>query len=114
MPYLHTIEQVNECPIARAAELVGDLWVLLIVRDLMGGPKRFKNLQESLGSISPKTLSQRLKMLEETGLINREAFAEIPPRVEYSLTEKGLALSDVIEAIRNFGETHLPALVPQE
>ncbi len=113
MPYLHTVEDLDECPIARAAALVGDLWVLLIIRDLMDGAKRFKNLQESLGSISPKTLSQRLKMLEETGLLNREAFAEIPPRVEYSLTEKGLALADVIEAMRRYGEQHLPAPVPQ-
>ncbi|MBZ0278955.1 MAG: helix-turn-helix transcriptional regulator [Anaerolineae bacterium] len=113
MPYLHTVEEVNTCPIARAAELVGDLWILLIVRDLMTGAKRFKNLQESLGNISPKTLSQRLKMLEEAGLIHREAFAEIPPRVEYSLTEKGQALSDVIEAIRAFGEKYLALPVAQ-
>jgi DNA-binding HxlR family transcriptional regulator len=114
MPYLHNVDKSSVCPVARAAALVGDLWILLIVRDLMDGPKRFKNLQESLGNISPKTLSQRLKMLEETGLIHREAFAEIPPRVEYSLMEKGAALSGVIEAMRAYGEQYLPAPESQE
>jgi DNA-binding HxlR family transcriptional regulator len=96
------------CPIARTAELVGDTWTILIVRDLMSGAKRFGQLQESLGHISPKTLTQRLKRLESAGIIRREAFAEIPPRVEYSLTAKGSALHEIIEAMRCFGELHLP------
>ena len=96
------------CPIARTAELVGDMWTILIVRDLMSGPKRFGQLQESLGRVSPKTLSQRLKTLEYADILTREAFAEIPPRVEYSLTEKGRALSDIIHAMSDFGERYLP------
>lgn len=96
------------CPIARTAELVGDTWTILIVRDLMGGAKRFGQLQESLGHVSPKTLTQRLKRLESAGIITRQAFAEIPPRVEYRLTAKGTALHDIIEAMRGFGELHLP------
>lgn len=100
------------CPIARTAYLVGDVWTLLIVRDLMAGSKRFGQLQESLGSVSPKTLSQRLKLLETAGLLTRHAYAEIPPRVEYSLTEKGRALSDIIEAMKHFGEIHLVEAVP--
>lgn len=96
------------CPIARTAELVGDMWTILIVRDLMSGSKRFGQLQESLGHVSPKTLSQRLKTLENADLLTREAFAEIPPRVEYTLTEKGRALSDIIQAMSAFGEQYLP------
>ncbi|MCL4238830.1 MAG: helix-turn-helix transcriptional regulator [Anaerolineae bacterium] len=98
----------DHCPIARAADLVGDTWTLLIVRDLTHGSRRFSELEESLAGISPKTLSQRLKMLEAAHLISRHAFAEIPPRVEYALTEKGEALLPIIEAIKTFGEQHLP------
>src|SRR5215216_6124886 len=97
------------CPIARTAELVGDMWTILIVRDLMSGSKRFGQLQESLGHVSPKTLSQRLKTLEYADILTRHAFAEIPPRVEYTLTEKGQALSDIVQAMAAFGEQYLPA-----
>lgn len=96
------------CPIARTAELLGDTWTLLIVRDLMSGSKRFGHLQESLGHVSPKTLSQRLKALENADILTRHAFSEIPPRVEYTLTEKGFALSGIIEAMAAFGERYLP------
>jgi DNA-binding HxlR family transcriptional regulator len=116
-------EHYQPCPIARTAELVGDTYVILIVRDLMSGPKRFGQLQESLKDItpitasekihsvqiSPKTLSQRLKMLEAAEIISRRAFPEIPPRVEYRLTEKGQALSEIIEAMRQFGQRYLAA-----
>jgi DNA-binding HxlR family transcriptional regulator len=98
----------NFCPIARTAELLGDTWTLLIVRDLMSGSKRFGQLQESLGHVSPKTLSHRLKVLEQADLLTRTAFSEIPPRVEYTLTEKGEALSGIIEAMAAFGERYLP------
>lgn len=96
------------CPIARTAELVGDTWTILIVRDLMSGVRRFGQLQESLGHVSPKTLSQRLKLLEGAGIVKRHAYAEIPPRVEYALTTKGQALSHIIEAMKEFGEQYLP------
>ncbi len=99
----------DHCPIARAAALIGDTWTLLIVRDLTHGSRRFSELEESLAGISPKTLSQRLKMLEAANLISRQAFAEVPPRVEYALTEKGEALLPIIEAIKTFGERYLPA-----
>jgi DNA-binding HxlR family transcriptional regulator len=114
-------EHYQPCPIARTAELVGDTYVILIVRDLMSGPRRFGELQRSLKDIapvtttskthsvqiSPKTLSQRLKMLESAEIISRQAYPEIPPRVEYTLTEKGRALSEVLEAMRQFGEQYL-------
>ena len=104
------INNQSACPIARTAELVGDTWTILIVRDLMSGPKRFGQLQESLGHVSPKTLSQRLKTLEHADLLTREAFAEIPPRVEYTLTDKGRALSNIVDAMSAFGEKYLPVL----
>ena len=94
-------------PMARAMRLIGDMWTLMIVYNLLSGPKRFGVLLEALGNVSPKTVSQRLKMLEEIGFVERQAFAEIPPRVEYHLTEKGLALVDIMEAIQQFGERYL-------
>lgn len=93
--------------LSRAMNLIGDIWTLMIVFNLLGGPRRFGELLESMGSVSPKTVSQRLKMLEQKGFVERHAFAEIPPRVEYHLTERGRALIDVIEAIRDFGERYL-------
>ncbi len=94
-------------PLTRTIRLIGDVWTLLIVYNLMSGPRRFGELLDALGNVSPKTVSQRLKMLEEVKLVNRQAYAEIPPRVEYTLTEKGCALVHIIEAMREFGELHL-------
>lgn len=91
----------------RALRMVGDKWTLLIIYNLLSGTRRFGELLDAMGSVSPKTVSQRLKMLEEGSFVQRQAFAEIPPRVEYRLTEKGLALVDVIEAIKRFGEQYL-------
>jgi DNA-binding HxlR family transcriptional regulator len=95
------------CPIERTATLIGDRWSPLIVRDLAPGCRRFSELQRSLGGISPKTLSDRLRRLEEAGIVTRACFAEMPPRVEYGLTDKGLALLGVIESMREFGVTWL-------
>jgi len=95
------------CPIERTATLIGDRWTPLIVRDLAPGCRRFSELQRSLGGISPKTLSDRLRRLEEAGVVTRACFAEMPPRVEYRLTDKGLALLEVIESMREFGLTWL-------
>ena len=91
----------------RALRLLGDMWTLMIVYQLLSGPRRFGELLEALGNVSPRTVSQRLKMLEVSGFVQRQAFAEIPPRVEYRLTEKGLALLNIMEAIRQFAEQHL-------
>jgi DNA-binding HxlR family transcriptional regulator len=94
-------------PVGRAFRLLGDLCTLLIVNTLMTGTRRFGEVLEAVGNVSPKTVSQRLKMLEELGFVERHAFLEIPPRVEYSLTEKGRALADIMEAIKQFGERYL-------
>ena len=101
------LEICNTHPIGRAIRLLGDMWTLMIVYTLLSGPKRFGELLDAMGNVSPKTLSQRLKMLEEIGFVDRLAFAEIPPRVEYNLTEKGLALVDVIKAIDQFAMQYL-------
>ena len=98
----------NDCPIARTAELVGDFWTLLIVRDLGRQSMRFNGLLASLEGVSSRTLAQRLKALEQAGMVRCERFSEIPPRVEYSLTERGLALLPVVEDMRAFGQTWLP------
>src|SRR5436309_12576422 len=95
------------CPIARTAEIIGGKWTLLIIRDLASGVKRFNELERSLHGISPKTLSERLRYLEEEGIIIRQTFAEVPPRVEYSLTTKGRDLSIVIESMRSYGKRWL-------
>jgi DNA-binding HxlR family transcriptional regulator len=108
--HAQTTEQLETCathPVGRALRLLGDAWTLLIVYTLLSGTKRFGELLVALGNVSPKTVSQRLKMLEKIGFVQRQAFLEIPPRVEYRLTEKGLALVDIMEAIKQFGERYL-------
>lgn len=97
-------------PMERAIRLFGDPWTLLIVFTLLPGARRFNELRELMGHVSPKTLSLRLKALEEMQFVERRAFLEIPPRVEYHLTAKGQALGDVIGAIELFAEKHLSSL----
>jgi DNA-binding HxlR family transcriptional regulator len=95
------------CPVARTAEIIGNKWTPLIVRDLARGRRRFSELERSLIGISPKTLSERLKKLEEASVLTRRCYAEVPPRVEYALTTKGSALLPVIETMREFGTAWL-------
>ncbi|MBA3450754.1 MAG: helix-turn-helix transcriptional regulator [Chloroflexia bacterium] len=95
------------CPIAQTVALIGDRWTPLIVRDLAPGCRRFCELQRTLEGISPKTLSDRLRRLEEAGVVTRSCFAEKPPRVEYRLTDKGSALLLVVESMREFGASWL-------
>jgi DNA-binding HxlR family transcriptional regulator len=80
-------------------------WTMLVIRDLLGGTRRFSELRVSLSGISPKTLTDRLRDLEHHGLVERVVYAEIPPRVEYSLTPKGRTLKPVIEALATWGRT---------
>ncbi len=97
----------STCPVARTARIISGKWTLLIIRDLASGVKRFNQLERSLQGISPKTLSERLRSLEEEGIIVRQTFAEVPPRVEYSLTEKGHDLVDVVTCMRCYGNRWL-------
>ena len=89
--------------VSRALAVVGLKWTLLIVRDLMKGPLRFTEIERSLRYANPKMITARLRELEAAGLVSRTAYAEIPPRVEYALTERGRALRPVIEALRKWG-----------
>ncbi|MEN9337750.1 MAG: hypothetical protein RIQ41_64 [Candidatus Parcubacteria bacterium] len=92
------------CPVAHMAELLGDECTLLLIRDLLGGVKRFNQLELSLAPISSRTITNKLKMLEGHKLITRTAFKERPPRVEYELTKQGMKLSGLIEEMRKCGK----------
>src|SRR6201990_616269 len=99
----------RDCPVCRTAEIVCGKWTLLIVRDLAEGRSRFCELERSLGGISPRTLSLRLRALEEEGVVHRTTYPEVPPRVEDALTEKGRALVPIIEPSRVYGTEGLAA-----
>ncbi len=98
-----------ECPVLATARIVSGKWTLLVLRDLAAGPCRFTTLERSLSGISPRTLSQRLRVLEEEGVIARQVFPEAPPRVEYRLTAKGRDLAPIVQAMRLYGEQWLAA-----
>ncbi len=91
------------CPVCRTAEIVCGKWTLLLIKNLSEGHSRFCELERSLGGISPRTLSLRLRALEEEGIVARRTFPEVPPRVEYALTEKGRALVPLIDDMRAYG-----------
>ena len=96
----------TNCPVARALDLLGDRWTLLIVRDLLlDGPRRFSDFARTVAGSSPSILSNRLKRLEEVGLIERRFYSQHPPRAEYLLTPEGERLGPVLRALRQFGET---------
>ncbi len=97
------------CPVCRTAEIVCGKWTLLLVRDLAAGRSRFCELERSLVGISPRTLSLRLRALEEEGIVERQTYPEVPPRVEYALTERGLALLPIVDSLREYGEHWLVA-----
>jgi DNA-binding HxlR family transcriptional regulator len=97
------------CPVCRTADIVCGKWTLLLVRELAEGCSRFCELERSLAGISPRTLSLRLRALEEEGIVARSTFPAVPPRVEYALTEKGLALIPIIDGMRTYGERWLGA-----
>ncbi len=99
----------DSCPVCRTADIVCGKWTLLIIRDLADGRSRFCELERSLAGISPRTLSLRLRALEEEGIVERRTYAEVPPRVEYALTEKGRALVPIIEDMRTYGRRWLGA-----
>lgn len=98
-------EDVRCCPIEKTMRVIGGKWTILILRDLFSGTKRFGELQRSLPGISPKTLSERLKQLEAQSIIGREMYPEIPPRVEYTLTEKGKSLESILDDMRTWGSS---------
>ncbi len=99
----------SSCPVGCCAEIISGKWTILLIRDLAESSRRFCELERSLEGISPRTLSLRLRALEECGVVERHTYPEVPPRVEYVLTEKGRALIPVIEEMRNYGEQWLLA-----
>src|SRR3954452_4249571 len=99
----------DSCPVCRTADIVCGKWTLLVIRDLADGRSRFCELERSLAGISPRTLSLRLRALEEEGVVERTTYAEVPPRVEYALTEKGRALVPIIDSMREYGRNWLRA-----
>jgi DNA-binding HxlR family transcriptional regulator len=99
----------DTCPVCATAELVCGKWTLLVIRDLADGRSRFCELERSLAGISPRTLSLRLRALEENGIVERHTYPEVPPRVEYALTEKGQALLPLIDDMRSYGRKWLGA-----
>jgi DNA-binding HxlR family transcriptional regulator len=99
------------CPIERSVRVLEGKWTLLVLRELMGDTRRFSDLQRALPGVSPKTLTERLRTMEAQGIVHREIYPEVPPRVEYSLTELGRTLQPVMDALREWGEDHAPAQV---
>ena len=94
---------VKGCPIERTVNILDGKWTLLILRELFTGTKRFGELRSELTGVSPKTLAERLRVLEKQGIVERTIYPEIPPRVEYSLTTLGQTLNPIIEALRDWG-----------
>jgi DNA-binding HxlR family transcriptional regulator len=100
-------ESNSTCPVCRTAQVVCGKWTLLLIRDLANGCSRFCELERSLEGISPRTLSLRLRALEEEGIVERHTFPEVPPRVEYALTPKGEALIPLVDDMRAYGKRWL-------
>jgi DNA-binding HxlR family transcriptional regulator len=106
---MRTMKAVHDetCSVAACADIIGAKWTAILVHDLSEGPRRFSELEHSCLGISPRTLSERLRALEDDGIVTRQSYPESPPRVEYALTEKGEALLPIIEEMRRFGHSWL-------
>ncbi|HIV68108.1 MAG TPA: helix-turn-helix transcriptional regulator [Candidatus Butyricicoccus stercorigallinarum] len=103
---MQTDKTLPACPVETTLMLIGDKWKVLILRDLMPGTKRFGQLKKSIGSVSQKVLTAQLRDMEEKGLVSRRVYAEVPPRVEYSLTELGRSLKPILDAMQAWGEDY--------
>lgn len=103
---MNEIKELPACPVETTLSLIGDKWKVLILRDLITGTKRFGELKKSIGTVSQKVLTAQLRNMEEYGLVHREVYAEVPPRVEYSLTELGQSLKPILDALQNWGEEY--------
>lgn len=100
----NAVRELPACPVETTLTLIGDKWKVLILRDLLTGTKRFGELKRSVGKVSQKVLTAQLRAMEERGLLTRKVYAEVPPRVEYSLTELGLSLRPILDAMQTWGE----------
>ena len=99
-------KELPACPVETTLTLISDKWKVLILRDLMPGTKRFGELKKSLGSVSQKVLTAQLREMEQSGLLVRTVYPEVPPRVEYTLTELGQSLKPILDAMQNWGEAY--------
>jgi DNA-binding HxlR family transcriptional regulator len=99
-------QELPLCPVETTLLLIGDKWKVLILRDLMQGARRFGELHRSVGRISQKVLTQQLRAMEKDGIVARTVYAEVPPRVEYALTETGLSLKPILDSMRDWGQTY--------
>ena len=102
------------CPVETTLTLIGDKWKVLILRDLMPGTKRFGELKKSVGNVSQKVLTAQLRAMEESGLVNRKVYAEVPPRVEYTLTETGYSLKPILDSMVVWGTNYKQQNAAQE
>ena len=100
------IKNLPACPVEITMGLIGDKWKVLIIRDLLTGTKRFGELKKSLNGITQKVLTNNLREMEASGLVNRKVYAEVPPRVEYSLTETGLSLKPILDSMVVWGNSY--------
>ena len=99
-------KELPACPVETTLTLIGDKWKVLILRDLMPGTKRFGELKKSVGGVSQKVLTAQLRAMEESGLVRRRVYAEVPPRVEYSLTDLGRSLKPILDAMLAWGQAY--------
>lgn len=99
-------KELPDCPVETTLTLISDKWKVLVLRDLLPGTKRFGELKKSIGSVSQKVLTAQLRQMEENGLVIRTVFPEVPPRVEYTLTELGYSLKPILDAMWNWGEEY--------
>ncbi len=106
MHELKSEKELPACPVETTLTLISDKWKVLILRDLLPGTKRFGELKKSIGSVSQKVLTTQLRQMEESGLLTRTVYAEVPPRVEYTLTELGQSLQPILSAMQTWGEEY--------
>lgn len=103
---MDAVKTLPACPVETTLMLIGSKWKVLILRDLMPGTKRFGELRRSIGSVSQKVLTAQLRDMEACGLVDRRVYAEVPPRVEYSLTELGRSLRPILDTMWAWGEAY--------
>ena len=106
MENIPTVEKLPACPVETTLTLISDKWKVLILRDLLPGTKRFGELRKSIGHVSQKVLTAQLRQMEQSGLVNRKVYTEVPPKVEYSLTDVGYSLKPILDAMWTWGEEY--------
>ena len=109
-----SLADLPACPVETTLTLISDKWKVLILRDLMPGTKRFGELKKSIGHVSQKVLTSQLRQMEQSGLVSRKDYAEVPPRVEYTLTDLGYSLQPIMDAMWSWGENYKKKLSAEE